>query len=462
MKLNKKLFISTLLSALVVVVAIISLNTSAFPVPEAKASTSPNPSPHTGWGWSSNIGWINNNPANPGSGGGTYAPVAVQANGIDIAGWAWSPNIGWIKFGGLSGYPTTGAPQVDAKISGNYVIGWARACAGTVKAGDPYLLQNDYPIHMPTLTGDCSTMTDRPDGWDGWIEMTGSHHQLTYDSVTGNINGYVWGGPVVGWIDMNISSTVAPPVVPTTPTVQTFCTRCSNPPTAPPPPPVVDCYESGQVYSVLIVTNPQAGLNYQYQSIGNGLENVGPADFPTINAYGQPQAKVIWHSPGTKTLRARAVDPNDASNVSPWQQAVPAPSVESCEGSIPSATTDINLTVKDNRYGTVDNPATEAQPLPGIKTTRVVRNKPFDLTTAMDANQFDNYSITVPPADVSGVAQYPSGTSGTNINLVNGTQKMTQSKSEVTYTLVGERLSPYLLLTSRIKVTAVDPNIEEK
>jgi hypothetical protein len=170
-----------------------------------------------GWAWASpwitgtvssgtsTIGWISFNSANTGAGGGPHSVVVNSDN--TITGWAWSSNIGWIKFGGLSGFPAGGSTAGDAHVSGSTVVGWARACAGTVKSTDPYLTQNDYPTHVPTQRGDCTTMTKRPDGWDGWIELSGTTHTLTYDATAHAITGYAWGANNVGWITFNATGT---------------------------------------------------------------------------------------------------------------------------------------------------------------------------------------------------------------------------------------------------------------
>ncbi len=124
---------------------------------------------------------------------GATAPYAVNINSSGyMTGYAWSSNIGWIKFGGLSSFPTTsGNNTEDARIDVNTgtVYGWARACAGTDNGAAP---------------GNCSSMTGRSDGWDGWISLKGSSpsYGLTYALSNGveKFSGYSWGGPVVGWL----------------------------------------------------------------------------------------------------------------------------------------------------------------------------------------------------------------------------------------------------------------------
>ena len=127
----------------------------------------------------------------------TYGVYADNTTG-ELSGYAWSDSIGWIKFGGLSSFPTgSGTTPQNAQLnSSNKLIGWARACAGTIN-------------------GDCSTMDSRNDGWDGWISLTGisADGQYPYGvSLNGtDFSGYAWGSDVVGWIDFTgVKLTAAP------------------------------------------------------------------------------------------------------------------------------------------------------------------------------------------------------------------------------------------------------------
>jgi len=147
----------------------------------------------SGYAWSSNIGWISFN-------GPGYA-VALDPNSGALSGYAWSSSIGWIKFGGLatSSMPASaGTTATNATVSlSTYVLtGWIRACAGTINASNP------------SLPGDCSSMTSRTDGWDGWISLSGiaqsgDSYGVVYAPFTGNFSGYAWGSDVVGWMLWN-------------------------------------------------------------------------------------------------------------------------------------------------------------------------------------------------------------------------------------------------------------------
>ncbi len=137
----------------------------------------------TGYAWSDNIGWVSLN-------GSSYdLTLAPSGNNQVITGYAWSDNIGWIEFGGLSSFPSAAGTQaINAEVlPSGQVVGWARACAGT-------------------LPGDCSSMTSRGDGWDGWIYLgsTGNGDGLTLSN--GTLTGFAWGSDVVGWLQFNGSS----------------------------------------------------------------------------------------------------------------------------------------------------------------------------------------------------------------------------------------------------------------
>jgi len=156
-----------------------------------------------GYLWSSNIGWISLNcktggaTANDICGTSDYR-VTISVGGY-LTGYAWSSSVGWILFNGLSNFPVAtgvgGTVASSAQVTGTYpnltFVGWARACAGTVN-------------------GDCSTMTSRTDGWDGWISLNGTNYQIRFNS-NGTMyassspggtaqDGFFWGSNVIGWI----------------------------------------------------------------------------------------------------------------------------------------------------------------------------------------------------------------------------------------------------------------------
>jgi len=144
----------------------------------------------SGWTWSSNIGWGSASSTQLNAGGGGPYGLTVDGSG-NITGYIWSSNIGWIQFGGLSSFPSNGTPSQNANVNltTGAVTGWARACGGTV-------------------SGNCSSMTSRTDGWDGWIELSGANHEsgsggVALNPSTNVFSGYAWGSDVVGWVDMS-------------------------------------------------------------------------------------------------------------------------------------------------------------------------------------------------------------------------------------------------------------------
>ncbi len=152
----------------------------------------------TGYLWSDAIGWVSTNCLTGGPTGNNICAtrnysLAVDASGY-VTGYAWSDNLGWIKFGGLSSFPTGGGTTAqNAQIVANSLIGWARACAGTQST-------------------DCSSMTSRTDGWDGWISFNGTGYGITLNAGTfapcqvGSTS-CAWGDVNVGWIDFRYAST---------------------------------------------------------------------------------------------------------------------------------------------------------------------------------------------------------------------------------------------------------------
>ena len=176
--------LSFLLAALLVIAA------SVFSIP--RAANSQATSAINGYAWSETIGWIDLNCANTNTCASSNFGLSVDSAGM-VSGYAWSENIGWVKFGGLSSFPAAGG---NAQIVGNTLIGWARACAGTAP-------------------GDCSTMVDRSDGWDGWIALkdpTGNTYGVTLSAGNFNIcnsttKSCAWGDVNTGWLSFENAST---------------------------------------------------------------------------------------------------------------------------------------------------------------------------------------------------------------------------------------------------------------
>jgi len=180
-----------------------------------------------GWAWSENIGWISLNsctdPSISSSCSGADYGVTYDTSGV-LSGYAWSPNIGWIKFGGLSDFPVlTGSSNTNAfmlmtGVDTGQFYGWARACAGTIN-------------------GDCSSMTSRTDGWDGWISLDSkgtNPYTIKFNPNSGVAipPAFAWGSSVVGWIDFS-GVKITPPIVIPPATIVSFsgpsCVFNSNP-----------------------------------------------------------------------------------------------------------------------------------------------------------------------------------------------------------------------------------------
>ncbi len=141
-----------------------------------------------GYAWSDNIGWIDF---------GTQGSPRITINSLGVlSGYAWSSNAGWIRFFGGNNNTTGFGPAADgpsARLSGNNLIGWARACS--VYQGP------DCAFGSAVRSG------AELGGWDGWVKMSGSWNNGVH--TNGNhLEGFAWGNEVIGWVDFcpNIST----------------------------------------------------------------------------------------------------------------------------------------------------------------------------------------------------------------------------------------------------------------
>ena len=141
-----------------------------------------------GWAWSSNIGWVSFN-SNDDSGTTAKYDVAMDTSG-NLSGHAWSSNVGWISFNSsdLQASPAcSGTVPPTVNTNTGAVIGWVRVVSEI----------------------------GRSDGWDGCIELSNSathtspdtsgNSGVTYVSSSNSMNGYAWGGNVVGWLQFNVT-----------------------------------------------------------------------------------------------------------------------------------------------------------------------------------------------------------------------------------------------------------------
>lgn len=163
---------------------------------EVKGAPSPVPAGSvvvTDYAWSDTIGWIQFDPS--------FGGVFYNTTSGQLSGYAWSDNVGWISFeSNLAASGGVGGKAAKANTTTGFVLGWARACAGTV---------NNPPNQ--DLPGDCTSMTSRIDGWDGWIKFdTDMFNPVKIDLsnglTRGEFTGYAWGSDVVGWVSFNCSN----------------------------------------------------------------------------------------------------------------------------------------------------------------------------------------------------------------------------------------------------------------
>jgi len=143
-----------------------------------------------GYAWSSNIGWISFSCDDE-----LVCPTSDYGVNIDLAtglfsGYAWSSNIGWISFN----WADTGAPPNDDQCPGG-----------------PCTSQ----LNFPTEVLGWMRVLANGGGWDGWIKLGEPAPKEWTPQVTRNtgsdpdeLEGYAWGGDVVGWVSLNCATDV--------------------------------------------------------------------------------------------------------------------------------------------------------------------------------------------------------------------------------------------------------------
>lgn len=163
---------------------------------KAESSASDNTS---GWAWSENIGWISTNCTDDvGCTTGSDYGVDVSSATRDVTGAMWSENIGWISFDRSitnnppeDPYKSVGGAIAKYNPATKEVSGWARALAGC---------QEDSNIVATSCSSSDAGLATLD--WDGWIKL----QNVTYNNATKKLEGWAWGGEVVGWIDFSLTS----------------------------------------------------------------------------------------------------------------------------------------------------------------------------------------------------------------------------------------------------------------
>ncbi|MDQ3076385.1 MAG: hypothetical protein M3Q34_04655 [bacterium] len=165
------------------------------------------------------MGWLSFNCTTdlPNTCGTSNYGVNLDINTGVVAGYAWSANYGWLKFGGLAGQiidpsrPNDVPPYVGQNIvatdafvdlnsgtpTARPVSGWARFCSA---AANP---ANCLGATIPNMSNG---------GWDGWVNLSGSNYNVTFNEVTREFAGFAWGGDdhganFVGWVSFNCLNT---------------------------------------------------------------------------------------------------------------------------------------------------------------------------------------------------------------------------------------------------------------
>lgn len=138
----------------------------------------------SGFAWSENIGWVSFNCTSDDSCDDMAYSYGVTFDEVSgkITGWAWSENIGWITFNRSEAgdppeapYSTTSDGIAYIDLDTDELSGWSRALS-------------------------------YGDGWDGWISLSGSSPNYGVTRNGQELEGYAWGGDVVGWLSFNCSN----------------------------------------------------------------------------------------------------------------------------------------------------------------------------------------------------------------------------------------------------------------
>ncbi len=163
----------------------------------------------SGWAWSENIGWISFNCTNTNSCGTVdYGVTSIGDSAVQpLSGWAWSDNVGWIDFSQAS------LIAANRSLSGEAVVHTTIA-EPYCNASDPFQTNGSGAVGPVDGSFACSDDA-QDDGWDGVIDLS-SASGITYGPIADStddtadgwdwaddqfylMDGYAWGGDVVGW-----------------------------------------------------------------------------------------------------------------------------------------------------------------------------------------------------------------------------------------------------------------------
>lgn len=165
--------------------------------------------PISGYIWSDNIGWI--------SLGCPQYISSAKVNNFKILGYGFSDNIGWISFSGPN-YQVE-IDSLSGALKGNAWsdnIGWISFDKNLTGIPPAEPFNNDSQNFIAQYDGQTRQITgwaralSYGDGWDGWIKLSGASYGLSVNENTGLLEGYAWGGDLIGWIKFNLNTTICP------------------------------------------------------------------------------------------------------------------------------------------------------------------------------------------------------------------------------------------------------------
>jgi hypothetical protein len=156
--------------------------------------------------WSDNIGWISfNNCVSPGVASScTGTSYGVKTVSGVISGYAWNDNVGWISFNPTDWgvCPPSGGCTNISTYSNTWSSGWARVLSMKNAGGNDG--GADGWIHFSKST------SPTYGGTMGTANVAGSMGNLFSGAgtVVHSATGYWWGSNVLGWLDLNPTSSL--------------------------------------------------------------------------------------------------------------------------------------------------------------------------------------------------------------------------------------------------------------
>jgi len=323
--------------------------------------------------------------------------------------------------------------NAQINLANGAVTGFARACGGTVDSDDN--------ATAPVNPGHCTSMTSRPDGWDGWIELSGANHQspdpgnssgpsmagVWLNTKTGLFSGYAWGGLNVGWTSFSpaIGFASGNPGNPIAQVVQVACTSIGG------------CGGSGSNFANTCIFSTITRPDSTVSSVTfNSSVSGGTAPYAYLWSDASTTRSVTYTTPGTYNVSAVATDstspnPVTAKAVCPSVTVTaPSSSLSLKIGNSASTANSTSLQVRQgSTFGLKWDNELPLDPMTGYQCTRSVTPSDVSAWDAIWTNALVNVSgvgMTINPLQTTGVAK---GTYNLTITCTNAVDQTHVSKA---------------------------------